>query len=142
MVYASIFKNLSRVIPGLLDLKPGDYLRLEAPGFMPLAVDCLARESDGTLVVAIAHNFIQNGDVCPDPDMQIRVLPPREFAGTSIPGYVEALTYQDMTRYEEVYTRDARAFRPALKKSLNSFLLLWSKNLIQQGHALPAVEAA
>ena len=36
--------------------------------------------------IALAHNYIQNGDVMADPDMEIRIYPEIKYA--------EALTYQ------------------------------------------------
>lgn len=123
-----IYEQLEDLIPGLRDLKPGDYRKSESAGFMDLHLDVLTR-TDEELRIALAHNYRQNGDTIPDPDMEIRIY--------LIPGWrkAEALTYQDAYRYDEVYPEPNKVI-PALKKSLNSFLTQWLTNLKNQGHKL------
>jgi len=47
----------------------------------------------------------------------------------------EALTYQDRYRFDVVYP-EPNLMNPRMKKSLNSFLAQWLKNLKNQGHRL------
>ena len=93
---------------------------------MPLSVDVLYRERT-RLCIALAHNFEQNGDLVPDPDMELRVDLENQT--------VEALTYQDQRVYQEVYPAPGQV-RLGLKASLNSFLSTWLANIESQGFHL------
>jgi len=75
---------------------------------------------------AMAHNYRQNGDLIPDPDMEIKVYPDLKM--------VEALTYQDFYGYQLVYDlENPNRFNVRTKKALNKFLGQWLKNIINQG---------
>ena len=63
----------------------------------------------------------------PDPDMEIMVNRKTKTA--------EGLTYQDMYRYQEVYSEDGSC-NESLQHSLNEFLLMWLNNLYEQGHKI------
>lgn len=99
---------------------------------MKLGVDILHKD-DERIVLALSHYYKHpSGDMIPDPDMTLQVLRGTETA--------EALSYQDMFRYDVVYP-DSDAFsgvfktvNPTAKKSLNAFLAQWLLNLINQGH--------
>ena len=123
-----LFEQLEELIPGLRDLKLGDYRKSEAPGFMDLHLD-VVRRSEKELRIALAHNYRQSGDTIPDPDMEIKVY--------LIDGWrkAEALTYQDRYRFDMVYP-EPNLVRPKIKKSLNDFLAQWLTNLKNQGHKL------
>ena len=126
-VYHRNYQKLLQLIPQLAELQTGHYLRFEAgAAFMPLSVDTLDR-SGSFLRIALAHNFEMNGDLVPDPDMELRV----DLEG----GTVEALTFQDQLAYHEVYPAPGKVC-PDLKKSLNSFLSTWLTNLRNQGFQL------
>lgn len=134
-VFHRNFQKLLRLIPNLSGLHSGHYLRYEAgDAFMPLSVDVLHRE--GTrLCIALAHYFEQNGDLVPDPDMELRV----DLQDQT----VEALTYQDQRVYQEVYPAPGQV-RLGLEQSLNAFLSTWLTNIEHQGFRLikdqPALE--
>lgn len=100
--------------------------KMKSGAFMDLNLDFLIKTEEG-IVIAMAHNYIQNGDVMADPDMEIRIVPEMKM--------VEALSYRldSMGIYQNVYTEDGKAFSPQLKKELNSFLGKWLKNLLDQG---------
>ena len=133
--YSGIFGKLLKIIPGLLehlqlgtahgksDIEPDG-------GLMVLNYDFLGKDKDGNYRIALAHNYVQNGDVMADPDMQVRIIPEMEAA--------EALTFQQSNPnvYQEVYEeKDGKQLvNLNLKKQLNSFLNQWLTNLIQQGH--------
>lgn len=127
-IYDRLYEQLEELIPGLRDLRPGDYRKSEAAGFMDLHLDVLSR-TDKELRIALAHNYQQNGDTIPDPDMEIRVY--------LIPGWekAEALTYQDQYEFNKVYPKPGKV-SPYHKRSLNAFLTQWLKNLKNQGHKL------
>lgn len=132
-IYHCNFRKLLGLIPNLAGLHSGHYLRFEAgEAFMPLSVDTLYREGQ-RLCIALAHYFEQNGDLVPDPDMELRVDLENET--------VEALTYQDQRIYQEVYPAPGKIC-PGLKKSLNAFLSTWLTNIENQGFRLVREELA
>jgi len=124
--YDRIYEGLKSLIPDLVELKPGDYRKSVSGGFMDLHLDVLSREKE-EMRIALAHNFIQNGDVVADPDMEIRVYLIKDWEKA------EALTYQDQFGFRRVYPEPGYV-NVAAKKELNAFLLQWLKNLTAQGH--------
>ena len=114
----TLFNQLLRVIPNLRTVN--EYVKLKADGFMDLHVDILYRKGD-TARIAIAHNYIQNGDTISDPDMELLV----DFKNQT----VEAKTFQNIYAYSEVEDGN-----DALQDELNEFLEMWLNNLIEQGH--------
>jgi len=110
--------------------------RLQATGFMDLVVEVLPQFPEtGAMVLSLAHYFEQNGALCQDPEMEVRVFPPRDGR----PGHVEALSFQQAIPpiYQRVYPEPGKVV-PRLKRDLNSFLTTWLRNLKQQGHRLVA----
>jgi uncharacterized protein YqiB (DUF1249 family) len=101
-----------------------DYMKMTSDGYMDLSVDSIGENR-----IAIAHNYIQNGDVMAAPDMEIKVFPDLK--------QVEAMTYQldSMGVFQQVYLEDGR-FYPKLKTQLNQFLNQWLMNLVEQGHVV------
>ena len=77
--------------------------------------------------IALAHNYIQNGDVMADPDMEIRIYPEIKYA--------EALTYQldGLGIFQRVYPEPGKVC-PRINREFNQFLNQWLKNCIDQGH--------
>lgn len=95
-------------------------------GFMDLSFDRLADEA-GCVRIALAHYFKMNGDLVPDPDMEIHIF-------TSA-GIAEALSFQNMIAYRTTCGGDG-ALDPDMANQLDAFLNLWLRNLIDQGHSL------
>jgi len=129
IIHETMFKKLVKL--GIINqdgsLKFNEYLKLKSGIFMDLNIDHLShKDDDRSIVISMAHNYIQDGDVMADPDMEVRIIPSMQMA--------EALTFQqDSTgTYQQVYLEDGR-FYPILKKDLNDFLNYWLKNLIEQG---------
>jgi hypothetical protein len=129
MIYETMYNKLVKL--GIINqdgsLKFDEYIKLKSGIFMDLNIDHLSHKDDeNSIVISLAHNFIQNGDVMADPDMEIKIIPSMKM--------VEALTFQqDSTgTYQQVYLEDGR-FYPTLKTDLNNFLNSWLKNLIEQG---------
>lgn len=124
-IYEMNYDRLNKILEGKLDefVAHGEYKKLKAPGFMDLSIDNL-----GGGRLALAHNYIINGDVVPDPDMEIMV---NVKAKT-----VEALTYQGIEGYRQVYWEEhgKTYVNIKLKEELNKFLGLWLRNIAQQGH--------
>lgn len=114
------------------ELRSGVDYRLRAAGFMDLVVEVLPQcPETGAMVLSLAHYFEQEGDLCQDPKMTVRVFPPREGRH----GAVEALTFQQAIPpiYQQVYPKPGMV-APRLKQGLNSFLSFWLPNLTDQGH--------
>ena len=133
-VHARIYAKLLRLIPDLALLRPGMARVSRSSGWMNLYLDVLAIEGEPGktrwLRLSLAHYYQQNGDQVPDPDMELRVsLDP------SWP-MAEALNItQGGILFRAVYPQpglvDVRA-----KRDLNSFLELWLRNALDQGHSL------
>lgn len=131
VVYETIFNRLVKI--GIIDSKGrpqfGEALKLKSDGFMDLNLDMLSEE-DGKYTIAMAHNYIQNGDVMADPDMEIRIIPSMKMA--------EALSFRqdggipiNQHVYKEV---DGKTMvYPRIKKELNTFLSGWLLNIKNQG---------
>ena len=129
LVYETIFDKMVKI--GILDKegKPTfeEYMKIEnGPSYMPLSLDKLYSNKDGQVRISMAHNFIQNGDVMADPDMEIRIYPEQKMA--------EALTYQldSLSVYNVVYPEE-NLVDVSMKKRLNAFLNSWLSNLIEEG---------
>ena len=131
MIYERLFNKLCKII-NFNELKSKNNLNFKAKGFMDLNVDYICEEDNGNFRIAIAHNYIQNGDLMCDPDMEIRVYPKLKIA--------EALTFQQdghPSIYKVVYTEDGKRFNPVAKKKLNNFLNKWLSNILNQNYKLP-----
>jgi len=134
--YNGIYKKLLQVIPGLLKhIEEGKHTGKSKKdpkgGLMDLHFDYLGKDKRGNYLLALSHYFKQNGDLVPDPDMQIRILPEMEAA--------EAMTYQDQFGYQEVYPDKGDGIEYVnlkRKKELNRFLNQWLSNIIRQGHQI------
>jgi len=128
-----MFDKMQRI--GILDaegkLTTGEYTKLENKPYMPLSIDRLPSEKENTIQISMAHNYIQNGDVMADPDMEIRIYPELKA--------VEALTYQQdgLGIYQQVYPEPGMV-NLRRKRELNKFLNSWLSNLIKQGFRVTA----
>jgi len=137
-IYERNFVRLETIFEGKLKelISNYNYLKFETLGFMALSVDVVFRRQGIIYNIAMAHNYEQNGDIVPDPDMEIEIN--FEFKTA------EALSYQDTYKYDCVYEFDDKGNKikeyPKLKTSLNDFFELWTKNLITQGHKLTTKE--
>jgi len=132
-IYDRIYTQLIGLIPDLRDLKLADARESIAEGFMPLHLDILSKTEE-EMIIALSHNYQQDGDPISDPDMQIRVY--------LMPGWTkaEALTFQDnMGNYHMVYPKPG-IVDPRRKRELNAFLTKWLRNLKRQGHSLTRAE--
>jgi uncharacterized protein YqiB (DUF1249 family) len=132
--YSSIYKKLHTLIPNLEEHiaqgKQYGKSKLNSPAMMDLNFDYLFTDEKGSHVIALSHYFEQNGDLVPDPDMEIRIIPEMKMA--------EAMTFQDQRIYQHVYQHDGEKelVNPHLKKDMNYFLDQWLTNAIQQGHRI------
>lgn len=118
--YNWIYNKLDSLLGDVREFasKPGNYRKFRASGFMDLCVECIR---DG--VISLTHYYEQNGDLVPDPDMEVGI-----YSDSA-----EALTFQDTLHYVQVYSEDGLGYIPELKKDLNEFLHSWLCNLEKQG---------
>jgi len=125
-----IYKRLLTIFPDLEGMAAGCYKKVVNEPYMPLSMDVLNDNQYGR-VISIAHNFIQNGDVMADPDMQILVSFKKQTA--------QAMTFQNdgLGIYQEClfFEYGKLLVRLKLLKDLNRFLDSWTENLIEQGFA-------
>jgi len=123
-----IYKRLLKIFPNLEGMDVGGYKKVANEPYMPLSMDVLADNEYGR-VISIAHNFIQNGDVMADQDMQVLVSFKKQT--------VQAMTFQNdgMGVYQEClfFENGKLLVRMKLLKELNRFLDTWTKNLVDQG---------
>ena len=105
---------------------------------------CTEPHARDETVISMTHYFEQNGDLCQDPEMVLRVFPSdyrggKMFAPSTDPnhGRVEAWMFiQGIPPvFHQVYPK--RGFvNEYQKNSQNSFLAQWLRNLEEQGHLL------
>lgn len=147
--FSTLRARILELVPNLAQMRPGDAL-VSRPGspYQDLHFDVLRlRTSEPTksfpngiryAVVSFAHYFKSNGDLVPDPDMEVEVSLDDTWP------VAEALTFQNSLTFQRVYEDDPDGkhvmFRPALKKDLNSFLGTWLKNMKDQKHVLAPCE--
>jgi len=128
LIYQTMFEKMIKIglikKDGSLNFS-GDHLKLKNSPYMDLNIDVLPDDQPGAIRISMAHNFIQNGDLMADPDMEIRIYSH---------GMIEALTYQldSLGIYQVVYPAPGRVI-PKRKTELNRFLNQWLSNLILQG---------
>lgn len=113
------------------DGKPAfnEFLKLKSSGFMDLNIDFLY-EKDDNYTIVMAHNYLQNGDVMADPEMEISVTPGMKMA--------EALTYKmdGLGIERHVYHFDSKGNKMVNKRyhnEQNRFLNTWLGNIKRQG---------
>jgi uncharacterized protein YqiB (DUF1249 family) len=122
--YDTIYKRLNPFLALLtVNERNCETVTLASKAFMDLHVERLYAEKDGAEVVSFTHYYKMNGDLCPDPDMEVRVWHDRKLA--------EALTFQDSFGFRRVYYPGKVDMKA--KRELNSFLSQWLKNLKTQG---------
>lgn len=132
LIYQTMFEKLIKI--GIIDQNGHpvfkEHVKLVHKPYIDLSIDRLSSEHEGTIRISLAHNFVQNGDLMADPDMEIRIYPALKAA--------EALTYQmdSLGIYQVVFPEPGKVY-PKLKKDLNRFLNQWLTNLIDQGFYLP-----
>lgn len=117
-----------------VDVAEEKYFRFASDGYEPFVVENLEYSFVGYPVYSIAHYYDMNGDAMRDPEMTVMV--------DRIHGHLIPLSYRQdnapFTRYgvleQDVFVdEDARRYRPHIASELDSFLNMWSKNILEQG---------
>lgn len=128
LIYEVMFDKLQKI--GLInkngDLTFKDYIKVKNDPYMDLNVNRLYTDKKDVLRISLSHNFVQNGDLMADPDMEIYIHKNLKM--------IEALTYRldSLGIYQIVYP-DEKTVYPKRKKDLNRFLNQWLSNIIDQG---------
>ena len=117
------YTKFLKICPDFWDHK--NYIKLEASGFMDLHIDILI---GGQYVrrISMAHNYKQNGDVIPDPDMEFLINREEKI--------MVPISFQDSLVYNNIEDEENPVSRARLEKSLQEFTDMWLSNLIVQGH--------
>lgn len=124
----SIYQKLLTLIPNLPEhLKVGkEYGKSQSAPYMDLSYDFLHEDTPGEYIIALHHYFEMNGDLVPDPDMEIKVIPEKNIA--------DAVSFQNQIIYHHVDQEEKH--REKLQQDLNEFLDQWLENALAQGHRI------
>lgn len=116
-----IYQRIDAITGGVLKFitSPNGYLKLKQLGYMDLTIERLNANE-----ISLTHYYLQNGDLVPDPDMQIEI----DFKKHS----ADAVTFQNSLIFQTVHLSDGE-INSKLQKDLNLHLLYWLKNLKAQG---------
>ena len=130
---AAVYKRLLTFFDAV-DKTEDKYFRFTSEGFEPLVIENLETVFVGYPVYSIAHYYDMNGDAMRDPDMQVFV---DRTHGHIIPMYFRQdnapFTPYGVLEREVFADPEARSYRPHVASDLDSFLNLWSKNILDQG---------
>jgi hypothetical protein len=121
----SAAKFLDTLVAGLTE--PGQARKVDNTGgaFMPVHVECVGVTEHG-LLFSVAHYYEQNGDLIPDPEMEVLRDEPGGWLPVSITmalGHRRALLLGDGGKARV----DEREYRSQLR-----FLSTWMRNIKQQ----------
>lgn len=96
------------------------HVRFDMPPYQPLVIE---RHGER---ISVAHYYEQNGDLVPDPDVELQY-----------PSWTPtAITQALGIRREKFIERDGRTFVDTLfHKQVSFFLALWARNIQAQGWA-------
>lgn len=96
------------------------HVRFDMSGYQRLVI-----ERHGELI-SVAHYFEQNGDLIPDPDVELHYPTWTPTAITQAIGY----------RREKFIERDGKTFVDTrFHRDVSSFLVMWARNIQAQGWA-------
>lgn len=119
-----IYFKLEKILGDLEELP--EYQKLKAPSFMDFNVDKIYEDKERQLVrIALNHCYRQNGDVIPDPDMELFIFPDTKM--------VEPISYQDSLGCREVFP-ESGGIDFEVRKDLLVFLNQWLSNVLAQGY--------
>lgn len=103
-------------------------IKLEVHGFMPLAIELIGTGPRGLPLVSVMHYYVQNHDVCRDPDMEFEIDEQGEWSPVS---------YRQIGMMQEAVFIDSETgevkVKPRLVRELKRFARQWSDNLAEQG---------
>ena len=101
---------------------------------MRLVIEDIGPGPRGHQAISVAHYFVQNGDVCQDPEMAFELVP--EGEGVKYEPYMFHQAIPPI--YQDVFETGAENER--LKRQLNSFARTWDRNIGAQGFVIAAAK--
>lgn len=115
------------LIEGLKE--PGDARKIDNTDgtYMPVSVDFVWWNDHGK-IIAVAHNYIQNGDVMADPDMTFLVTEEQEI-------YPMTFQQDNLALYQqaiEAHDGESLQYDKKLQADLTSFANQWMQNIKDQ----------
>lgn len=115
------YKKIVTLFPDIWDLKMADAKKLTSTsaGVMDLHLDIFFKEKN-YMLIALHHDFKQNGDLISDPHMEISLENMLAMPHS----------YQDSLVYQRVFEDDDTKYKPELLKQLTEFLHQWLDNCI------------
>jgi hypothetical protein len=120
----AIVQILAHYGSSLEAVKSEGFIHIEHPPFMDLNIDYLGKKYMGRDTYSIAHNYLQNGDVMADPDM--------EFVDMGELGFTP-ITYQQagLGVFQQcLFCENGQMLiNPRLSKALKLFANQWARNL-------------
>jgi hypothetical protein len=107
--------------------KPGQCLELPALSNCIMPLIFWSRENESflkdALLFSMQHQYLQNGDIMVDPRMELFCFPEHHVVG------VMSFEQSNPPIYSQVYYNDGAAISVNTKKSLESFLAMWLRNI-------------
>lgn len=142
LIYQRNYEALLKVFPNLEiwlkdfknnpDSTPQSF-KSKSEGYMDFSLEFL-RDSKEGVRIAISHFYKKNGDLCPDPTMEIFIRTSETI------NMVFVHDYQDSFGYKCVYPAPNRVV-PRFQKELNQFLAVWLRNLKSQKHKIDYISS-
>lgn len=121
-------QKASKILTKILAAAKGEYAKLTAGSYMDLNVDVLEDTEKYTLF-AMAHNYIQNGDVMADPDVEI-------FYSKDLDAFFPIAIQHATGHYLKaawIVNGVIEKFRPRAQRELATFVGTWAANIKAQG---------
>jgi hypothetical protein len=124
-------KSIAKII-NILGGVDGIYASIENEPFLRLVIEDIGKGPRGYQAISVAHYFVQNGDLCQDPEMAFELVPESESVK-----YEPFLFRQAIPPiYQEVFETGTE--NEQLKRQLTSFARTWDHNIEAQGFVIAA----
>lgn len=120
------YKRLLALLPNMQTMEPGSAVKMKAEPFMDLCIDVIRQQGTVTQI-SMAHYYEQNGDLMPDPDMEVMLMHVTQMA---LPVH-----FQNAIAYR-VCMEGTRITNSKEFADQSSFLSLWLRNIKSQGHCI------
>ncbi len=124
------YKRLLALLPDVQTMQQGSGVKMKAGQFMDLNIDVLRQQGTVTQI-SMAHYYEQNGDLVPDPDMEVMLMHVTQMA---LPVHFQSGSFYRRCIEGTVITN--------LKEfgDQTSFLSQWLRNIKAQGHKITLPE--
>lgn len=120
------YTRLLALLPDVQKMEPGSAVKMKAEPFMDLCIDVLQQQGTVTQI-SMAHYYEQNGDLVPDPDMEVMLMHVTRMA---LPVHFQnAIAYRVCIEGTKVINGKELADQ-------SSFLSVWLRNIKSQGHCI------